>query len=125
VDESGQITLFDFDECAYSWYINEIAILLFYVVMDAEDWPAFTHEFMSHFLLGYVKANPLDAKWLKKIPHFLKLREMELYAVVYRDFDINNIDDWWIARFMKDRKQKIEGDVPFIDFEFESFSIFL
>jgi len=124
VDKNGQITLFDFDECAYSWYINEIAILLFYIVMDADDWPAFTHEFMSHFLRGYVKANPLDAKWLvkwlKEIPHFLKLREMELYAVAHRDFDVDHIDDWWMARFMQDRKQKIENDVPFIDFEFES-----
>jgi Ser/Thr protein kinase RdoA (MazF antagonist) len=97
--------------------------------MDAEDWPAFTHEFMSHFLQGYVKANPLDAKWLvkwlKEIPNFLKLREMELYAVVYRDFDIKNIDDWWIARFMQGRKQKIENDVPFIDFEFESLATVL
>lgn len=125
VDENGQITLFDFDECAYSWFINEIAIVLFYIVMDAEDWPAFTQEFMSHFLQGYVRANPLDAKWLKEIPYFLKLREMELYAVVYRDFDVNHIDDWWIARFMKDRKQRLGNDVPFIDYEFESLATFL
>ena len=36
VDEAGAITLFDFDECAYSWFINDIAIALFYIVMDAE-----------------------------------------------------------------------------------------
>ena len=86
VDETGRITLFDFDECAYSWFINEIAIVLFYIIMDAEDWPVFTQEFISHFLRGYVKANPLEAKWLKEIPNFLKLREMELYAVAHRDF---------------------------------------
>src|SRR5215211_7891803 len=125
VDETGQITLFDFDECAYSWFINEIAIVLFYIVMDAEDWPAFTQEFMSHFLHGYAKANSLEPKWLKEIPNFLKLREMELYAVAHRDFDVNNIDDWWMARFMQDRKYKIENDVPFIDFDFESLSTFL
>lgn len=125
VDKHGQITLFDFDECAYSWFINEIAIVLFYIVMDAEDWPAFTQEFMSHFLQGYVRANSLDAKWLKEIPCFLKLREMELYAVVYRDFDVNHIDDWWIARFMQDRKHRLENDIPFIDFPFASLSVYL
>jgi Ser/Thr protein kinase RdoA (MazF antagonist) len=93
--------------------------------MDAEDWRAFTQEFMGHFLRGYVKASPLDAKWLREIPYFLKLREMELYAVVYRDFDLNHIDDWWIARFMKDRKARIENDMPFIDYDFESLSGFL
>jgi hypothetical protein len=50
---------------------------------------------------------------------------MELYAVAHRDFNVNHIDDWWIARFMKDRKQKIENDVPFIELEFESLSKFI
>jgi len=69
----------------------------------------------------------------------LKLRELELYAVVFRDFDIKDIDHWsiegfkqipgfdsnrgndmWIANFMHDRKFRIEQDQPFIDFDFES-----
>jgi Ser/Thr protein kinase RdoA (MazF antagonist) len=122
VDEMGQITLFDFDECAYNWFINDIAIVLFYNVQDAENWPVFTGKFMSHFLRGYVQACPLDAKWLKEIPSFLKIREIELYAVMYRDFDVNRIDDEWCARFMHNRKYKIENDVPFIEFDFESLS---
>ena len=125
VDEAGAITLFDFDECAYSWFINDIAIALFYIVMDAEDWPAFTREFMTHFFEGYQQAHSLDPKWLKEIPCFLKAREIELYAVLHRDFDVNNIDHWWCARFMRDRKYKIEHDVPFIDFDFESLSAHL
>lgn len=122
VDEMGQITLFDFDECAYNWFINEIAIVLFYIVQDAEDWCAFTEEFMSHFLRGYIRACPLDFVWLKEIPNFLKIREIELYAVMYRDFDVNNIDDEWCARFMHNRKSRIENDEPFIDFDFASLS---
>ena len=122
VDEMGQITLFDFDECAYNWFINDIAVVLFYIVQDAEDWPAFTQEFMSHFLRGYVQACKLDFSWLKEIPNFLKIREIELYAVMQRDFDVNNIDDEWCARFMHNRKSRIENDVPYIDFNFESLS---
>ncbi len=126
VDETGRITLFDFDDCAYSWFINEIAIILFYIVQsvqDAEDWRAFTAEFLAHFLRGYVRACPLDPAWLKEIPAFLKIREIELYAVMHRDFDVDAIDDEWCARFMRDRKFRIEHDVPFIDFDFASLSI--
>ena len=122
VDKMGQITLFDFDECAYNWFINDIAVVLFYIVQDAEDWRVFTEEFMSHFLRGYVQACPLDVAWLKEIPNFLKIREIELYAVMYRDFDVNNIDDEWCARFMHNRKSRIDNDVPYIDFDFESLS---
>jgi Ser/Thr protein kinase RdoA (MazF antagonist) len=122
VDASGQITFFDFDECAYNWFINDIAVVLFYIVQDAEDWLAFTEEFMSHFLRGYVQECPLDSRWLKEIPNFLKIRELELYAVMHRDFDVNNIEDEWCARFMNQRKYRIDHDVPFIDFEFQSLS---
>jgi len=122
VDEMGQITLFDFDECAYNWFINDIAVVLFYIVQDAEDWRDFTEEFMSHFLRGYIQACPLDVAWLKEIPNFLKIREIELYAVMYRDFNVNHIDDEWCARFMHNRKSRIDNDVPYIDFDFESLS---
>lgn len=118
VDETGAITLFDFDDCAYSWYANDIAIVLFYTVMDAEDWSAFTGDFMTHFLQGYRQAYRLEPHWLAEIPNFLKLRELELYAVIHRDFDVNNIDHPWCAQFMEGRKAKIEADVPFIDFDF-------
>ena len=144
MDADGSLTLFDFDDCAYSWFINDIAIVLFYISMDAEElgFPtvtAFTQEFMTHFLRGYRQAYTLNKDWLKEIPHFLKLRELELYAVVHRDFDIQGVEHWslesfmqipgfdtdnsghlWIANFMRDRKTNIEQDVPFIDFDFES-----
>jgi amicoumacin kinase len=121
VDQAGWLTLFDFDDCAYSWFINDIAIVLFYIAVDADDPPAFTRNFMTHFLRGYRACNRLNPTWLKEIPYFLKLREIEMYAVIHRDFDINNIDNAWCAGFMQQRKRKIEQDVPFIDFDFESF----
>ncbi|MEZ4682921.1 MAG: phosphotransferase [Caldilineaceae bacterium] len=120
VDDAGAITLFDFDDCVYSWFCNEIAIVLFYIVQDADDAPAFTHEFMSHFLHGYQQAYRLEPQWLQAIPAFLKVREILLYAAMYRDYAVNAIDDEWAARFMQERQCKIEQDVPFIDFDFTS-----
>lgn len=144
MDSNGAITLFDFDDCAYSWFINDIAIVLFYISMDAEEFgypslASFTTEFMVHFLRGYSHAFAVDRAWLKEIPTFLKLRELELYAVVHRDFDIHGIDHnsleefirapgfdasnsghMWIANFMRNRKTRIEQGLPFIEFDFES-----
>ena len=123
MDTDGTLTLYDFDDCAYSWFISDIAIVLFYIAMDAEElgfptMEAFTADFMPHFLRGYRACFTLDSKWLQEIPHFLKLRELELYAVVHRDFDVANIDDEWIANFMRGRKAQIEAGWPFIDFDF-------
>lgn len=149
MDGKGKITLFDFDDCVYSWFINDIAIVLFYISMDAEElgYPnaaSFTQDFMIHFLQGYRRSYRLNPAWLREIPTFLKLREIELYAVAFRDFDIENVEHWsiesfkqipgfdlnsdnymWMANFMRDRKFRIEQDDPFIDFDFESLSAYL
>ena len=120
VDEDGQITLFDFDDCAYSWFVNDIAIALFYILIGEKDQSAFTHEFLAYFLEGYYQANQLEPKWLAEIPSFLKLREIDLYAVIHRSFDVKSIDHPWVAMYMENRKERIENDVPFIEFDFSS-----
>jgi len=120
VNEQGVITLFDFDDCNYSWFMNDIAIVLFYIAFGKEDPIAFTQDFMSHFLQGYRRENELDATWLREIPYFLKLREIDLYAVIHRSFDVENIDHPWVVKFMENRKQRIEDGVPFIDLDFEN-----
>jgi hypothetical protein len=47
----------------------------------------------------------------------LKQREIDLYGVIYRSFDVNNISDSWVARFMQGRKERIENDVPYVEIE--------
>ena len=121
VDEAGNITLFDFDDCVYSWFIYDIAMVLFYAVpISGEGAPEFTREFMLHFLRGYQREKQLDPAWLKELPRFLKLREIDLYAIIHRSFDVNNLDEPWVASFMNGRKRKIENDVPYINLHFES-----
>jgi Ser/Thr protein kinase RdoA (MazF antagonist) len=122
VDEAGRLTLFDFDECAYSWYASDIAYVLFFMTMNESDPPALTQAFMSHFLRGYQQAYRLDQKWLRELPVFLKMAEIFMYAVIHRDYDLNRISDQWANRFMLGRKQKIEHDVPYLDFDFETLS---
>lgn len=125
VDEAGAITLFDFDDCHYQWYANDIAIVLFYMVMGKRNPQAFTEEFLSHFLRGYRDENRLDPNWLAEIPWFLKQREIDLYAIIHRSFDVSNLDDPWVLAFMDDRKERIEQGEPYIDFDFESLAAYL
>jgi Ser/Thr protein kinase RdoA (MazF antagonist) len=119
VDDRGQLTFFDFDDCAYSWFSNDIAIVLFYAVQGQQDAPEFTRHFMTHFLRGYREENHLDARWLGAIPQFLKLREIDLYAQIRRQFE-NYWDDPWCARYMTGRQEKIDQGIPYIDFDFET-----
>jgi Ser/Thr protein kinase RdoA (MazF antagonist) len=120
IDQRGQIHLFDFDDCHYSWFSNDIAIVLFYMVMGTEDTAAFTINFMRQFILGYQRENQFKAGWLPQIPMFLKMREIDLYGVIHRSCDVDHLSDEWDIRYMKNRKEKIEDDVPYIDLDFSS-----
>ena len=120
VDDDLHITLFDFDDCCYGHFIYDIAMVLFYAALFRPDPEVFTHEFMTHFLAGYRQENELDPEWLKEIPHYMKLREIDLYAVILDIFDIDHVDDPWAARFMQGRKERIDADVPVLDFDFVS-----
>ena len=121
----GQITLFDFDDCVYSWFIYDIAMVLFYTAMFKEDMTAYTAAFMPDFLRGYSQENKLDPVWLKELPFFLKLREIDLYALIHFSFDLETEDDPWNSRYMKGRKERIDAGLPYIDFGWESLAAYL
>jgi Ser/Thr protein kinase RdoA (MazF antagonist) len=125
VDDAGNLTFFDFDDCVYGWFIYDIAVVLFYKAMWAEDRAAYTHEFMSHFLRGYAQENRLDPMWLQFIPQFLKVREIDQYAVIHRSYDVNHLENAWDAGYMKNRKTLIESDAPYIDFDFMTLADYL
>ena len=120
VDEVGRITLFDFDDCVYGWYAYDVALVLFYAALWAQDPPAFTRQFMTHFLRGYQRECPFDPAWLQEFPHFLKLREIDLYAVIHRSFDVDKLEHPFDIQYMRGRQERIERGLPYIDFDFES-----
>lgn len=118
VDEAYNITLFDFDDCVYSWFIYDIAMVIFYGLMGHENDPVQIENFCRHFFIGYSQENILNPVWLSEIPFFLKLREIDLYAQIIFSFGgVENVDDPWCLNYLKDRKSKIENNVPYIAYD--------
>jgi Ser/Thr protein kinase RdoA (MazF antagonist) len=120
----GQITLFDFDDCVYGWFIYDIAMVLFYAALFKQDMAAFTAEFMQDFLGGYRLENRLEPLWLAELPYFLKLREIDLYGLILFSFGPDD-DDSWNRRYMDGRKARIDARLPFIDFDWDSLKRYL
>ena len=136
--ESCAVTLFDFDDCGYGWYMMDTAMLLFdtlvlYAGADvgafglskqagkqnrAYDHP-FAARFMRAYLEGYATERTVDPFWVRQLPHFLKLLEISVYAQLYRGYDPGDPDPW-VRKFMPDRKRRIEEDVPYVAFDFDA-----
>lgn len=118
VDESGNITLFDFDDCCYGHYIYDLAMVIFYAITNEPDMVATLQAFLPPFLAGYRRENHLDSTWMKEIPHFLKLREIDLYAVIHRSMGPGPYDSPWVQGFMDGRRARLEANLPFVEFDF-------
>jgi Ser/Thr protein kinase RdoA (MazF antagonist) len=124
LDVPGQkITLIDFDDCAYGWFVMDIAILLFDVLVlyTGSDKDEYGRHFLRNFLTGYLAENPLSHFWLEQLPLFLKLLEINVYDMVAKSYPDDA--DEWVMKFMADRKERLENDIPYIDLEFEALSI--
>lgn len=120
IDADGRITLFDFDDCVTSWFANDLAIALFYQVANQADSSDRAMRFLPDFLGGYREVRALSVDWLGAFPDFLKLREIELYAIMYRDFDVAAIPHPWCAAFMEGRRERIEAEIPVLDLDMRS-----
>ena len=121
VDQAGKITFFDFDDSSYSWFVEDIALVLFYAVMGQDDPSGFTENLLKGFLPGYFAAYPLDLKWFREIPTFMKMRELDLYAVIHRSFDVENLEDPWCIWYLDGRAERLIKGQPYLDFDFAGF----
>jgi Ser/Thr protein kinase RdoA (MazF antagonist) len=116
VHEATQvITLIDFDDCAYGWFSMDIALLLFdiLVLYQGNERDKFGHDFLRSFLAGYLPENPLPSSWVDQVPLFLKLLEINLYDMMAKYYP-NELGEWG-AKFMPGRKERLDGDIPYLN----------
>lgn len=113
------LTLFDFDDCQYSWFADDIAMVLFYAIWPAaesEEKRQVAQKFYATLLDGYHQENHIEAHWLREISYFLKRREISLYTVM------TSLDEaqWGeeVRQFMHGRRERILNDVPYVDIAF-------
>lgn len=120
VDDSGNFTIFDFDDSQYFWFSHDIAMCLFYIVphncVKKEDLEK-AGGFLKDFMAGYRMENQLEKRWLLEIPTFMKLREMDLYIAIHRSMDLNDLGPWCVS-FMNGRKEKILNGTAYVDIDF-------
>lgn len=121
--DGDTLTLFDFDDCAYNWFANDIAMVLFYMVTNADDPAGTLDAFLLDFLRGYRAENICDPAWGSLIHDFMTMREIDLYAVILRSYDItideaHTIPHAWPRRFMEGRRELIAAGARYVDYEF-------
>ena len=115
---NGDITVFDFDDACYFWFLYELASaweggvgrIMFRGLRERK---AFMDHYFEQVMEGYSQENELSDVWLARIPLFLKLIQIEefLYFVQYIDGD-----DAGILAGLNYKIKCIEEDIPYLGF---------
>ena len=115
---NGDITVFDFDDTAYFWFVYELACAwesgvgrtMFSPLADRRS---FMEAYFDKVLEGYARWNALNDDWLKRIPLFLKLVEME--EVLYFIPRDGQLEEDLQAR-LNYKIACVENDLPYLGF---------
>ncbi|MGE7891044.1 phosphotransferase enzyme family protein [Bacillus cereus] len=98
INKSGIITTIDFDNCAYNWYAQDLAVAFYHAYWQHESFNGNSHSFsdvfMRNFFAGYQTENILHKDVIAQIPTFLKLREIYLYQPFKRTWDMDHLEKW-------------------------------
>ena len=80
--DNGDITVFDFDDCCYFWFMYDLACaweggmgrVMFRPLAERR---AFMDHYMEQVMTGYNRENSLSNEWLARMPLFLRLIQMQ------------------------------------------------
>lgn len=121
--KDNELTVFDFDDCTYMWFVSDIAIALFYYtdslkVTDEEKVEKATF-FLKHFMIGYLKENKLAKIDFLEIDKFLRLRELVLYIVLHRSLDA--VNDLYVQHYVSRHRNKIINQEAFLPIDYKQY----
>ncbi len=115
-----EITVIDFDEAEYNWFIYDIAVYLFYYLLGGKPKNMdidYNKELFRNFIAGYNQVNQIDPDWLEKLPLFFRLREFVLLSSIYRSYypDLGQ----WQQDYIEVTEHRIKNNIPFVDIDYK------
>ena len=116
--ENGDITVFDFDDSCYFWFIYDLACAWEGGVGHVMFRPlgeriAFMEHYMHQVMAGYTRENTLSEQWLNRLPLFLRLIQMQELTYYARYLD--EPDEELQAR-LRYKIRCIGEDIPYLGF---------
>lgn len=116
--DNGDITVFDFDDCCYFWFVYDLACAWeggvgWAMFCPLAERKIFMDRYMEQVMTGYTRENTLSDEWLARLPLFLRLVQMQelMHFAQYMD----EPDEKLQAR-LRYKIHCIENDIPYLGF---------
>jgi len=116
--DNGDITVFDFDDSCYFWFMFELASTWESGVgwvnfRPLDERKEFMARYMDQVLEGYTRENLLRDEWFDHLPLFLRLVQMQ--ELVYYAQYLDGSDESILAG-LRYKIRCIEEDIPYLGF---------
>lgn len=116
--DNGNITIIDFNDSEFNWYVADVAYILFQYAVQCTDNTddknkeriELTEQFLTSFLKGYIQENTINKDWLCLLEIFVKYRRIMIYKVVCKQ-DWNKEYAAWL-------KSGILRDAPLVEIDY-------
>lgn len=115
---NGDITVFDFDDCCYFWFMHELASaweggIGRVMSRGLKERTAFMKHYMDQVMEGYTLEHALSEEWLARLSLFVKLIHVEEFLHYAQH---PNESDAMMQRQQSYRIRCIEDDIPYMGF---------
>ncbi|PFM64299.1 aminoglycoside phosphotransferase [Bacillus cereus] len=95
--DGKELTIFDFDDAAYNYFIHDLAMVLYYSVLftpwTVEEKTEFARKQLQVLRKGYEYEHRLADSWYEALPLFLRLRDIGLYGTIQKKFKGKDMSD--------------------------------
>jgi amicoumacin kinase len=121
----GDLHVFDFDDSMQFFFLSDVAIPLYYSVWwkfrkeSLKVRSEFGDAFLTAFLRGYLEEYTIEEGWIEQMPSFLLLRDLTLYTVFHKKWDMANLSEVEESIFtgIKDR---LLNDEPLVKLDYKN-----
>ncbi len=125
--DTGQITVYDFDNSCYCWYMFDLATLWTHGVgwiqfeQDAGKRKKFMDDYFEAALAGYKSETRIENSMLDNLPLFIQVNLMENIVDIFEVMR-NNGDEPECDEELSYRIKCLEDDIPYMGFFHEIYS---
>ncbi len=114
------VTIIDFDDLENGFYLYDIAVYLFYLLLggDPENIDKTTNiEVFKHFIKGYLSVNSKTVLDFAKIQDLFRLRQLKLFATISTQMDPLKYGVWQ-KKFINLLDYQMKANKNFIDIDY-------
>ena len=108
--DKDKVGIVDFDDCAYYWFVADIAFALRDLFEDSAYKVDLRNESFQSFLTGYRQVKEVTQEDLEFIPMFLRLHNLITFAKLYRTLGTDEAQDepGWLEELRKKLSLKMQ-----------------